>query len=57
MMSAIIQAVHGMAAVAWVGGIFFAYMALRPAANATLEPPQRVRLRALSKTEQGGRQR
>ena len=44
MMSAIVQAIHGMAAVAWVGGIFFAYMALRPAANATLEPPQRVRL-------------
>ena len=44
MMSAIIQAIHGMAAVAWVGGIFFAYMALRPAANATLQPPQRVRL-------------
>jgi len=40
----IVQALHGMAAVAWVGGIFFAYMALRPAANETLEPPQRVRL-------------
>lgn len=33
-----------MAAVAWVGGIFFAYMALRPAANAALEPAQRVTL-------------
>ncbi len=33
-----------MAAVAWVGGIFFAYMALRPAANKTLEPPLRLKL-------------
>ena len=39
-----IQALHGMAATAWVGGIFFAYMALRPAANATLEPAQRLQL-------------
>jgi uncharacterized membrane protein len=44
MMSAIVEAVHGMAAVVWVGGIFFAYMALRPAANKTLEPPLRLRL-------------
>jgi uncharacterized membrane protein len=44
MLAAIIEAVHGMAAVAWVGGIFFAYMALRPAANKTLEPAARVRL-------------
>jgi uncharacterized membrane protein len=26
----------------WVGGMFFAYMALRPVAAATLEPPQRL---------------
>lgn len=44
MISIITQAVHGLAAVAWVGGIFFAYMALRPAANATLDPTLRVRL-------------
>ena len=44
MLAAIVEAVHGMAAVAWVGGIFFAYMALRPAANKTLEPAERVRL-------------
>jgi uncharacterized membrane protein len=44
MMGAVIAAIHGMAAVVWVGGIFFAYMALRPAANKTLEPPMRVRL-------------
>lgn len=44
MLSAIIEAIHGMAAVIWVGGIFFAYMALRPAANKTLDPPLRLRL-------------
>lgn len=43
-MMPLIQALHGMAATAWVGGIFFAYMALRPAANATLEPAPRLRL-------------
>lgn len=35
---------HTLAAVVWVGGMFFAYMALRPAAAATLEPPQRLAL-------------
>ncbi|EWY38064.1 membrane protein [Skermanella stibiiresistens SB22] len=34
---------HGIAAAIWVGGMFFAYMALRPAAGA-LEPPQRLKL-------------
>jgi len=43
-MISLIQALHGMAATAWVGGIFFAYMALRPAVNATLEPAQRLQL-------------
>jgi uncharacterized membrane protein len=43
-MSPLIQALHGMAASAWVGGIFFAYMALRPAAMITLEPPVRLKL-------------
>ena len=43
-MMPLIQALHGMAATAWVGGIFFAYLALRPAANDTLEPPLRLRL-------------
>jgi uncharacterized membrane protein len=28
----------------WVGGMFFAYMALRPAAAERLEPPQRLSL-------------
>ncbi len=34
---------HVLAVVVWVGGMFFAYMALRPAA-ATMEPPQRLPL-------------
>ena len=34
-------ALHTLAAVIWVGGMFFAYMALRPAAIKVLEPAQR----------------
>ena len=34
---------HVLSAVIWVGGMFFAYMALRPAAGA-LDPPQRLAL-------------
>ena len=35
---------HVMAVVIWVGGMFFAYMALRPVAAEQLEPPARLRL-------------
>ena len=35
---------HLLAVVIWVGGMFFAHMALRPAVAATLEPQQRVAL-------------
>lgn len=35
---------HLLAVVVWVGGMFFAYMALRPAAATLLEPPQRLPL-------------
>lgn len=35
---------HVLSIVIWVGGMFFAYMALRPAAVQTLEPPQRLPL-------------
>ena len=35
---------HLIAAVIWVGGMFFAYVCLRPAAQSTLDPPQRLRL-------------
>jgi uncharacterized membrane protein len=40
---AIALTLHILAAVVWVGGMFFAYLALRPAA-ARLEPPQRLPL-------------
>lgn len=35
---------HLLGMVVWVGGMFFAYMALRPAAAKLLEPPQRLTL-------------
>jgi uncharacterized membrane protein len=37
------MALHVLAAVIWVGGMFYAYMAMRPAAM-LLEPPQRLPL-------------
>lgn len=35
---------HVISAVIWVGGMFFAYSCLRPAAGTLLEPPQRLSL-------------
>ena len=35
---------HSLAAVVWVGGMFFMLMCLRPAAHEVLEPPARVPL-------------
>ncbi len=35
---------HLFATIVWVGGMFFAHMALRPAASQLLEPPQRLPL-------------
>jgi uncharacterized membrane protein len=35
---------HLLGVVVWVGGMFFAYLALRPAAARLLEPPQRLAL-------------
>src|SRR5262245_30214600 len=40
---ALLVALHVLAAVIWVGGIFFAYMILRPSAG-SLEPPVRLAL-------------
>ena len=40
---AVLLSLHILSAVVWVGGMFAAYMCLRPAAGA-LEPPQRLRL-------------
>lgn len=42
-MAAILLTLHALAAVVWVGGMFFAYLVLRPAAG-PLEPPQRLAL-------------
>lgn len=35
---------HVLSTVVWVGGMFFAYLCLRPVAASTLEPPQRLAL-------------
>jgi len=35
---------HVLSVVVWVGGMFFAYLCLRPVAASTLEPPQRLTL-------------
>jgi uncharacterized membrane protein len=35
---------HVVSVVVWVGGMFLAYVAVRPAAAEVLEPPQRLRL-------------
>ncbi|MFZ3041934.1 MAG: CopD family protein [Thiobacillus sp.] len=35
---------HVLGVVVWVGGMFFAYLALRPVAANVLEPPQRLTL-------------
>jgi uncharacterized membrane protein len=35
---------HVLAVVVWVGGMFFAWMCLRPVAASQLEPPARLRL-------------
>ncbi len=43
-MIAAAKIMHILAATIWVGGMFFAYMALRPSAAALLEPQQRLPL-------------
>jgi uncharacterized membrane protein len=35
---------HLLGAIVWIGGMFFAYMALRPAAATLLDPPPRLSL-------------
>jgi uncharacterized membrane protein len=40
----IFKLIHLLAAMIWVGGMFFAYVVLRPAAVDVLEPPQRLSL-------------
>ncbi|MDH2246844.1 CopD family protein [Stutzerimonas stutzeri] len=41
---ALLYALHVLAATVWVGGMFFAWMVLRPAAVAVLPPPERLKL-------------
>jgi len=41
---ALFKLIHLLAALIWVGGMFFAYVVLRPAAVEVLEPPQRLSL-------------
>lgn len=41
---ALLLSLHILFVVIWVGGMFFAYVALRPAAGSVLEPPQRLSL-------------
>jgi len=44
MLMSLIKFLHLAAAITWLGGIGFMLFALRPAAMATLEPPQRLPL-------------
>ena len=44
MFMSILLSLHVLAIVIWVGGMFFAHQALRPAAVSTLEPPLRLQL-------------
>jgi uncharacterized membrane protein len=41
---AILKLLHILSIVIWVGGMFFAYMVLRPSAAEVLQPPERLRL-------------
>ncbi|MBA1272447.1 CopD family protein [Stutzerimonas azotifigens] len=41
---ALLYALHALAALVWVGGMFFAWVILRPAAVATLPAPERLTL-------------
>ncbi len=43
-MMSVALALHLLAAVIWVGGMFFAYILLRPVAAAMFEPPRRLQL-------------
>lgn len=40
----LVYTLHVLAALIWVGGMFFAWMILRPAAVAALEGPARLKL-------------
>lgn len=44
MLYAALKAVHLLAVIAWLGGMFFTLMCLRPAVHEVLDPPPRIRL-------------
>lgn len=43
-MMSFMKLIHLLAIVVWVGGMFFAYVVLRPSAADVLQPPERLRL-------------
>lgn len=43
-MMSFMKLIHLLAIVVWVGGMFFAYVVLRPSAAEVLQPPERLRL-------------
>jgi uncharacterized membrane protein len=43
-MLSLMKLIHVLSVVVWVGGMFFAYVVLRPAAVEILQPPERLRL-------------
>ena len=45
---AIANALHLLSAIIWIGGMFFAYVCLRPSLPEVLEPPQAARLLSAS---------
>ena len=44
MLYASLKAIHLLAVIAWLGGMFFMLMCLRPAVHEVLDPPPRIRL-------------
>lgn len=44
MLLSLMKLIHLLAIVVWVGGMFFAYVVLRPSAAEVLQPPERLRL-------------
>ncbi len=44
MLRQLLLLIHLLSAISWVGGMFFAYFCLRPAAVETLDPPSRLKL-------------
>lgn len=43
-MMSLMKMLHMLSIVVWVGGMFFAYVVLRPSAAEVLQPPERLRL-------------